>query len=213
MIRLGIDPGMDGHLVALRGDLSVAPSMQMPTIDVQVTRQTRNWAAKAKKAEEEGKRPPPKSRTGKKRIYDLAELNRVLLELLELDQDLFVALEVVQVRSKESAAGALAAGRGFGGLEGLLVAHRIPHEIVPAIRWQKHVLKGIEGADTKARAILRTQRALPALELPRAKKRKEAAGDAACIALYGLHLRPSPTTQGQQIGLSIPSKTATERRR
>jgi len=79
-----------------------------------------------------------------------------------------------------------------------LVCAKIPYEVVRPRIWQKVVLCGIEGADTKVKSVLKCQRRLPDLDLTPGKKRKPHDGlaDAACMALYGHIISPEPKKKG-----------------
>tara|TARA_Y100000296_G_C5097626_1_gene218209 strand:+ start:190 stop:849 length:660 start_codon:yes stop_codon:yes gene_type:complete len=204
MIRVGIDSGMDGAIVALNDAHHPVVQMQMPTIDVGVRRKARKWEERAEKAIREGKKPPPKTTKGKKRIYDLVEINRIFRTLKEQDEDLYVIMEQIQTRQGESASTALTAGKGFGGIEGILVAHGIPYDVTMARQWQLAVLKGVEGNDTKARAVLCVQRRVPGLVLPKAKKKKEGQADATCMALHGEATRPAEKPLGIVVNTPKP---------
>lgn len=171
MVRIGIDNGADGGIVALDGACAVVDSTIMPVLDVGVTRN--------------GKR-------GTKRVLDMHSVLTMLTRLKGQDTDVYAVLEHAQTFPGEGRSTAFNAGRGYGAMEMALVAAGIPYDIVRPRIWQQTALKGIEGADTKARAILRCQRAVPALELVWGRRRKPHTGlaDAACMALYALTIRP-----------------------
>jgi putative intracellular protease/amidase len=169
MIRIGIDNGADGGIVALKQKNELIEGVIMPTLDVGVMRG--------------GKR-------GKKRILNMNEVHRLFKEWRKADKDVFAILEHAQVFPGEGRSTAFTAGRNYGAIEMALVATGIPYAIVRPRAWQKEILNGIEGCDTKARAILKSQRTVPELNLLPGKKRKPHTGlaDAACLALYG-HIR------------------------
>ena len=167
MIRIGIDNGADGGIVALGAKGELIDGVIMPTMDVGVMR---------------------KGKRGKKRLLNMNEVHRLFREWRESDNDVYAVLEHAQVFPGEGRSTAFNAGRGYGAMEMALVATGIPYEIVRPRSWQKEILKGIEGCDTKARAILKVQRAVPNLNLLPGRKRKPHTGlaDAACMALYAL---------------------------
>jgi crossover junction endodeoxyribonuclease RuvC len=116
-------------------------------------------------------------------------------------QGLFFVLEKAQTmapggggRSPASPRSMFQYGRGYGCLEMGLIALGIAYEAVHPRTWGGKVLKGMEGTNTKARAILKCQRAVPTLDLTPGRKRKPHDGlaDAGCMALYAMTLRPVP---------------------
>jgi len=188
MIYVGIDPGNNGAIVGIDESYRTVAAECMPLIDI----------GKGKKH---------------KWVLDKVAVLRVLKDLSYLSQpgpdvllrNLFVVLEKAQVmggaggRSPASPRAMFQYGRGFGGWEMALMALEIPHAVVHPRTWGK-VLSGIEGSDSKARAILKCQRALPTLDLTPGRKRKPHDGlaDAGCMALHAMTLRPVP-------GLVIPT--------
>tara|TARA_R110000751_G_scaffold33071_2_gene82573 strand:+ start:247 stop:783 length:537 start_codon:yes stop_codon:yes gene_type:complete len=175
MLRIGIDNGADGGIVALDGGCKVVNSTIMPVMNVGVTRKGKDG----------------KSKPGKKRVLDMRVVVTLLRELHASDPDVYAVLEHAQTFPGEGLSTAFNAGRSYGAMEMALVAAGIPYDIVRPRRWQMEVLKGVEGTDTKARAILRCQRAVPDLPLTWGRKRKPHTGlaDAACMALYGMIVR------------------------
>jgi hypothetical protein len=170
MITLGIDNGAEGAFVALDAHGALVFAKKTPTLDVGVTRN--------------GKR-------GTKRALDLPAVRELLSYFGASDFSVYAVLEHAQAFPGEGVSTSFSAGRSYGAIEGMLVALRIPYEIVRPQAWQAVVLKGVDGVDTKARAILRAQRAVPALDLTPGRSQKPHTGlaDAACLALYGLTRR------------------------
>lgn len=166
MKRIGIDNGANGAIVVIdekRNPVLVEP---MPVLNVGVTR---------------------KGKKGTKRILDMARVCRLFKELREED-DVFAVLEHAQVFPGEGRSTAFTAGRSYGALEMCLVAHGIPYAIVRPRAWQKVILTGVEGTDTKAKSVLKCQRTFPTIDLTPGRRRKPMDGvsDAACMALYAL---------------------------
>jgi crossover junction endodeoxyribonuclease RuvC len=164
---IGIDNGANGAIVAVRANLEPFAVEPMPVVNVGVTRN--------------GKR-------GTKRILDMPRVVSLLREIqAEAGGGLFACLEHAQVFPGEGRSTAFTAGRSYGALEMALTALAIPYEIVRPRTWQKVVLKGVEGVDTKARAVLKCQRVFPTINLTPGRRRKPMDGiaDAACLALYG----------------------------
>lgn len=80
-----------------------------------------------------------------------------------------------------------ARGRALGLLEALLTAQDIPFQLVRPQAWQKIMLAGTGGDDTKQRSIIAAQRLFPSVNLlrtPRCKKPHDGAADALLLAEY-----------------------------
>ena len=171
MRRIGIDNGANGAIVVIDGRRNPTAVVPMPTIDVGVTR---------------------KGKRGTKRLLDMRSCLEVFLAAKNAaDGDCFAVLEYAQVFPGEGRSTAFTAGRGYGALEMALVALSIPYAIVRPRAWQKAVLTGVEGADTKAKSVLKCQREFPTIDLTPGRKRKPMDGvaDAACMALHALEIR------------------------
>jgi crossover junction endodeoxyribonuclease RuvC len=99
-------------------------------------------------------------------------------------------LEQVHAMPKQGVSSSFKFGRVYGACEALLVAHRIPYELVSPAKWQRQMHAGIERSlEPKQRSLMAVQRLLPGLNLLASERcRKPHAGlvDAALIALYGL---------------------------
>ena len=172
MIRIGIDNGANGAIVALNGAQRVLAAELMPILDPGVKRN--------------GKR-------GTKKILDMSLAHEILRQLRESDRDVFAVLEHAQPFPKEGVSTSFKSGRSYGALEMALVSMSIPYEIVRPRAWQSAVLKGVEGDNSKVRAVLKCRRMLPGLDLTPGRRRKAHDGlaDAACMALYAHILSPS----------------------
>lgn len=170
-IRIGIDNGANGAIIAIDQSHKVLLALPMPVIDVGVMR---------------------KGKRGKKRVLDMVEVVTHLRKLKELDDNIFAVQEHAQVFPGEGRSTAFTAGRGYGAMEMALVALQIPYEIVRARAWQTAVLKGVEGVDTKARSVLKCRRVFPDIDLTPGRRRKPMDGlaDGAMMALHALQIRP-----------------------
>ena len=174
-VYIGIDNGADGAIAAFDGRANGRAIRVdlMPTLDVGVLRS--------------GKR-------GTKRMLDHAAILGLLRDRATgtLDGDVFAVLEKAQPFPKEGIATSFNAGASYGAIQMALTALRIPFEIVPPKMWQAIILKGVDGTDTKMRAILKARRTFPDLDLTPGRMRKPHTGiaDAACMALYAAILRP-----------------------
>tara|TARA_R110002020_G_scaffold194133_1_gene394712 strand:+ start:527 stop:1051 length:525 start_codon:yes stop_codon:yes gene_type:complete len=166
MRRIGIDNGAKGAIVVIDGKRRAVQVEPMPVINVGVTR---------------------KGKRGTKNILDMVRVLSILAEAKRKSKgDIFAVLEHAQVFPGEGRSTAFTAGRGYGALEMALVSLSIPYEIVRPRKWQSEVLKGIEGADSKARSVLKCRRVFPDIDLTPGRRRKPMDGiaDAACMALY-----------------------------
>lgn len=98
-----------------------------------------------------------------------------------------VYLEDIFAMPKSAASSMLSFGRNHGKIEGILTALRIPYKLVRAQKWQKLLLDGIDGSDTKVRALKYVQKRFPDIDLKpssRAFKPHDGIVDALCIAEY-----------------------------
>lgn len=171
MIFVGIDNGADGGIVAIRGngDPVVVEPAPMLTPGVGKTRG---------------------GKVSKKRVPDVTGMIRLLREVVFAAggaSQVFAVLEHAQAFPKESPTGAFNYGRGYGAWEAGLVSLGVAYEIVRPQEWGA-ILKGIQGTDTKVRALLKVQRALPRVPivLPRCRVAHPGLVDAACMALFGI---------------------------
>lgn len=165
-IRAGIDPGLDGSLVAINENYDVVMAVLAPTINV------------AKK--------------GSKRIMDQLQVANLLRELAALDDDLYVALEVSTSRPQEGVTSAFKNGQNQMVWSQTLVVLGISHEIARSGVWQRKALQGLSGDDAKARAVIACTQRLPNLDLTPGRRRKPHDGlaDAGALALYAEMRRP-----------------------
>jgi hypothetical protein len=164
VIYVGVDNGANGGIAAVDEAGGLVDVLPMPTIDV-----------------------------GKVKTRRVADLLTIRAWLVGLKGPIRVAVELAQPYPGEGAVQSFAYGRGFGGVLGLLVGLEVPHEVVDPKVWQRAVLAGTEGGDTKTRALLRVQREWPRASwaaTPRSRKPHEGMVDAAAIALWcrGQHL-------------------------
>jgi len=166
MIYVGIDNGLDGGIVGIDHKLQVVGAHVMPTLQV--------GSKKSKKA----------------RILDIHACWDILRDFAAHD-DVYVVLEKAQSMPKQGVSGVFKYGEGFGAMQAILIGLNVPHEITHPTHWQKAVLKGVIGTDTKTRAILKCRRALPQLDLTPGRKRKPHTGlaDGGCMALHAFTVR------------------------
>ncbi len=162
---IGVDPGIHGAIVVL--DPHGRPTVElMPTLE----------SAKGKPA------------------YDLRRLSDLFVEVNRMvraeHRSLFLTVERLQAMAMEKG-GTLAnygRGRALGIIEAMATAHDIPYQLAVPQVWQKSMLAGVEGADTKQRTVLAAQRLFPSVSLlrtPRSRKADHNIADALLLAEYG----------------------------
>ncbi len=153
---IGIDPGLLGAVAALRQD------GKLGTIDMPRTRVIRN----------------------NKLRYDIdgIRLTDTLSRLRANYDDAYVFLESVWARQEESPSASFHFGKGYGLIQGILIAVGFrPFVTVPASRWKKamDVPKGKTAARARATEIF------PASAARWARVKDDGRADAAMIAAYG----------------------------
>jgi len=86
----------------------------------------------------------------------------------------------------------------YGSIKSMLIATKLPHFFVPATTWQKYSLRGVQPQyktgkkkktkDTKAMAVIASQRIFPDVKFtkPKGTKPQDGLVDAALIAYYGM---------------------------
>lgn len=159
MIFGGIDPGKSGALAIIDSEgRSVLARVPMPVI-----------------------------KGGRRDEYDIARIRTILLTWR--DAQLFVTLEKLQPMPRAQGGGITNFLRGASlGFAWMLTALEIPHHLVSPQTWQKRMLEGTPGDDTKQRAIIAAQRLFPGLDLRRTEKSikpDDGIADALLLAEYG----------------------------
>lgn len=109
--------------------------------------------------------------------------------LLEVRSEIkLVVLEDIFALPKSGAASMLSFGQNHGRIEGILVALRIPYQLVAARTWQKVMFQGVTGDNTKAKAYKVASKLFPQVELKataRSTNPHEGVVDSLLIAEYG----------------------------
>jgi len=165
MIHIGIDPGKSGAIASIDEDTMEIDIQPMPVIKA------------------------TKSRTE----YDLLEI-RNILELARSHGYLFVTAEKLQPLPPKLGGGIITnfqRGYGLALLEGMLTGMGIPYQLVLPRAWQKVMLAGTSGKDTKQKSIIAAQRLFPGQSLKRTEKcRKPDSGysDALLLAAFGMRV-------------------------
>ena len=173
MIVVGVDPGLDGAIVAVQeGTEHILASWIMPTFK------------------------------GKRREYDVQRVVSIFQELKDTaDRGSFEELVhtagarriIVNVEAPgKFSKGTLAvASTNFcaGMLQGVLTSLKLPFRLVRAKDWQKQILRGY-GQDTKQASILWATRKYPEHDFRRSERSKTP-HDGLCDALGLAHYRPN----------------------
>ena len=126
------------------------------------------------------------------KLFQMPAADRVIRELFfdSADDQVFVTVEESRSIPANIKAGSLAQfNRGVStGWLWMLTALLIPHQVVSPKNWQKVMLAGTPGKDTKQRSIMAAQRLFPDVSLKRtgrAKKDDDGFSDALLLAEYG----------------------------
>jgi hypothetical protein len=125
--------------------------------------------------------------TVNQKVYNLKEVSN-LFQTLGMRAD-HVFIEKVSAIQGASSKAAFNFGYGFGLLEGMLAALKIPYSFARPKEWQAYAHKNIEGKNAKGKSLLAAQMRFPDndfLATPRSKKPHDGLIDAALIAEYGL---------------------------
>lgn len=165
MIFVGVDPGKSGAIATIDGNTGETSIEPMPVIKA------------------------TKSRTE----YDLVEIKKKLLSFRPGYNQILVTVEKLQPLPPKMKGGSIANyHRGVAsGWTWLLTGLGIPHQLVRPQEWQKVMLAGTSGTDTKQRSIIAAQRLFPGQSLKRtARCRKPDSGfsDALLICAYGMRI-------------------------
>lgn len=150
MTHVGIDPGKAGGIAVLDG--AAVRLHAMPLVK----------ACKGKGRDE----------------YDLVAIRDLLRWFagwaVERGEQVFVTVEKSQPMPPSMGGGLANYHRGVSrGWEWMLVALMLPYQLVAPKTWQRVMLAGTPGNDTKQRAILAAQRLFPGADLRRGEKSKK----------------------------------------
>lgn len=117
---------------------------------------------------------------------DTRAISDLFLEIRSEIQMVF--LEDIFSLPKCSGSSMLSFGRSHGKIEGVLVALRIPYQLIRAASWQKVMFAGVTGTDTKNKALKVASKLFPQVELKATSRSKVAHSgivDGLLIAEYG----------------------------
>ena len=170
MLTIGIDPGLDGSLVAIADGVPVF-SVITPTHKVKQGR-------------------------GVRKVYDVANMNLALEQICastfsqgrgEYERPDLVCIEATEPRPPKGRSACHSLGLSRGLWEGLIAARQWPYQLVRAAEWLPKMTKGVPGKGTKDRTILAASRLLPTLSLERSKRARkphDGIADAGLLAIY-----------------------------
>jgi len=156
MLRfIGIDPGLEGAIVAVDRDGSLFSCDDIPNV-----------------------------KTGSGREMVLGNVVRMIARHVDDigAENLFCTLEKHTPRPGQGISSQCKLARICGQLEGVLAAYGVPYQLMHPRTWSK-VMRDVPGTDLKSRAILSASRRFPTLDL--SKKKHHNRADAALIAEFG----------------------------
>jgi hypothetical protein len=160
MIYAGVDPGLEGAIALIHEDTMEIDVQPMPVI----------------------------TGTGRAQ-YNLVEI-RNILELARSQGELFVTVERSQPMPTRMGGVISNYNRGVAsGWLWMLTALYISHSVVSARVWQKAMLIGTTGSDTKVRSVVAASRLFPGVNLKRTERTKKPDSnfsDALLIAAFGM---------------------------
>lgn len=171
MVTIGIDNGISGALAAYNSETSEVEVVVMPIVSV-------------------------KTAKGNKNQYDIPAIVAWFRQKMSMDVTLnphlkMVVLEKAQPFPGQGAVSMFSIGRGFGTMEGILVALGLPFVVIHPKTWQKKMFEGMPHADTKQASIMTAQRLFPNTQFiatPASSKLHNGMTDAVLMAVYGSRL-------------------------
>lgn len=165
MIYVGIDPGFDGAICTLGdGGVREITFIDMPTIVV-------------------------REKPTKRREYDMHELSRILCEFTYPKH--MVMLERQQPmpafgkggKERKGTITSFHQGLGYGMFQALLIAHKIPYEVVMPVTWKRLLMPGMAGASKRA-SCTAASRLFPTAADRLTRLKDNGRADALLIAAY-----------------------------
>tara|TARA_R100000231_G_scaffold6732_4_gene9793 strand:+ start:2118 stop:2651 length:534 start_codon:yes stop_codon:yes gene_type:complete len=164
-VYLGIDPGKDGALVVISSSGRVIASFMTG----------RDFTMNIGK--------------GSKREYTVSRMAYAIKCLSGTHNIKLAAIEKQSARPGQGVTSTFSTGYGYGLWVALLSSSSVPFVEVRPKTWTSHVLKDVPG-EGKNRSVYAVMNRVPELDLTPGKKRKPHDGlaDAACLALYSMHL-------------------------
>lgn len=163
VVAIGVDPGITGA-IAFVGPAGLIAAFRTPVIT-------------------------PEAGKGRKTM-DLSECATIIREQLETMNSrsrLVLCIEKVHAMPRDGCAGAFSFGASYGAWKGIAAAIPIPLTEVTPQAWQKEMLAGQSGSDTKSRAVAAAKSLFPGI--PIKCKLDWGIADAALIAEYARRRR------------------------
>lgn len=120
-----------------------------------------------------------------KREYDIAQMAKLLRDLVTEPEACYAAIEHVGSRPGQGVVSMFTFGYGFGLWEGLLTGHGIPIVRVGPQKWKHAMLDGTGVGTEKSASILRATQLFPRVDLiGNGKKPKDGRAEALLLAEY-----------------------------
>jgi hypothetical protein len=160
-IIIGIDGGQNGAIVIIDSTGHIISKTLMPVIK-SVTSRTE---------------------------YDIVQIKLILkqIQILYNDHKIIAGLERVQITPVAGKNAVASMFLCYGIFQGILSALDISYQVFRAVDWQKEILMGIAGTDTKQKSIIWCKRKYPNESFKateRCTKDHDGICDALCIANY-----------------------------
>jgi crossover junction endodeoxyribonuclease RuvC len=127
--------------------------------------------------------PCPTVKIGKKREYDLVEMNKLISNPLFGEK---VYIEKAQAMPKQGTVSMFSYGLGYGAWIALCVANGIPYQLVAPQTWKKAMLRDMPKG--KGASIIKAKQLCPSINLvpPGGRRDNHNLAEAYLIAKYGL---------------------------
>jgi len=171
IVQVGIDPGFSGALAWKRDESSPIETMYMPTL-----------------TEKKGK----KTRTH----LDALKLSDFLYDIFDNSNPAsYLVLEKVSAMRGQGVTSMFRFGEGYGIIQGICAAFRIPVYLITPQKWKKSILDGL-GKD-KGVSVRYVRQTHPEVDLGRLKTKMDGMADAVCMLLYGMKEIRDGRVQGE----------------
>lgn len=157
MVYIGIDPGLDGAIVALDANSKIVEVVDAKTLTVSANKAKRSLSAAMM-------------------VSTLRRMTRCTGAVIAIEQWLTMP--------KQGAVSAATGGSGWGYYIGILAALGVPYVVAHPLTWQRAILSRCPGKG-KGRAVAYAERRWPQLVLHTERGRLlDGRADAVCLAEY-----------------------------
>ncbi len=125
------------------------------------------------------------------KLFAMEVMPKHNFQLVDIIQDwgiTHVYLERAQAMPKNGVVAMFNYGTGFGLIQGIVIALKLPLRLVPPKEWTRDLHRGTKGGDPKSRSLESALRLFPDMNFiatPRSKKPHEGLIDAALICEFG----------------------------